>query len=273
MTPPAEDTTPPRGSDLPGLAEAVMLGIATATLYMIAAASQLGYQDQFGFTFLSVNVDSIAAVVQYFILPLVSGTIVAGLLALVTLHGRRISREANVSTAIERLLLFLPLTFLATFTLITEHPAWMYLARNTFIVLAAFVAASPQVIGPVMRWVRAEPSYFVAIRRPLLWGQAILGAVLLIFFSYDFGKANALQIGEVDICLLGDDDPGDRIVVQQTAEVFVCARVDWATKQVFADFTYARLDEDRNIGVRRVAFRPSAIGVRTPLENAPRSRR
>jgi len=265
MTPPAEDTPPSRGSELPGLAEAVMLGIATATLYMIAAASQLGYQDQFGFTFLSVNVDSIAAVVQFFILPLVSGMIVAGLLALVTLRGRRISRDANAAISIERLMLILPVTFLLNFTLITEHPAWLHIARNTFIVLAAYIASSPQLIGPVMRWLRAEPTHFVAIRRPLLWGQAILGAVLLIFFSYDFGRANALHIGEVDICLLSEDDPGNRIVVQQTAEVFVCARVDWATKQVFADFTYARLDEDRNIGVRRVVFTPSATGVRRPL--------
>ena len=110
MTPPAEETPPSRGSDLPGLAEAAMLGIATATLYMIAAASQLGYQDQFGFTFLSVNVDSIAAVVQFFILPLVSGMIVAGLLALVTLRGRRISRDANAAISIERLMLILPVT-------------------------------------------------------------------------------------------------------------------------------------------------------------------
>jgi transporter family protein len=47
------------------------------------------------------------------------------------------------------MLLILPLTFLATFTLITEHPAWLHIARNTFIVLAAFVVATGKWANPL----------------------------------------------------------------------------------------------------------------------------
>jgi len=251
-----------------GLAEAAMLGLATATLYMLSAAVQLGYQDQFGFTYLTANVEGIAATVQFFILPLVCGMILAGLLALGTLRGRRLASGGRSAVLIERLLLVLPFTFMLAFWFITESPAFLHVARNTLIVCAAYLGASPQVIGPIMRLLRAEPTQFRAVRRPLLWGQALLGAVLLIFFGYDFGKANALHIGEVDVCLLTDDDPGERVVVQQTADVFVCARVDWTTREIFAEFTYVKLDQDRSVRVKRVVFAPSAIGVRLPAPAA-----
>jgi hypothetical protein len=247
-----------------------MLGIATATLYMLSAATQLGFQDQFGFTYLTANIEGIAVTVQFFILPLICGMILAGLAALPTVRGRPLSSPGSLVTLLERLMLFLPLTFAAAFWLIIDSPSLLHVAVNTLIVLGAYVGISPQVIGPAMRWLQAEPSQFGAVRRPLLWGEAMLGAVLLIFFGYDFGRANALHIGEVDICLLSEEDAGDKVLVQQTADVFVCARVDWDTREIFADFTYVKLDQDRVMRVRRVAFIPSAIGVRKPLrETAP----
>lgn len=252
-----------------GLAEAAMLGIATATLYMLSAATQLGFQDQFGFTYLTANIEGIAATVQFFILPLVCGMILAGLLALPTMRARRMASPGSLAVLLERLMLVLPLTFAAAFWLITESPSLLHIARNTLIVLVAYIGLSPQLIGPAMRLLRAEPAQFAAVRRPLLWGQAMLGAVLLIFFGYDFGRANALHIGEVDICVLSDDGTGDQVLLQQTADVFVCARVDWETREIFADFTYVKLDQDRTMRVRRVAFTPSAIGVRMPLRAPP----
>jgi len=262
------DGAAPTGG-ISGLAEAAMLGVATATLYMLSAAVQLGFQDQFGFTYLTANIEGIAATVQFFILPLVCGMILAGLLALATVRGRRLTSPGSLATVLERLMLFLPLTFAAAFWLITESPSLLHIARNTLIVLGAYVGASPQLIGPVMRRLQAEPSQFVAVRRPLLWGQVLLGAVLLIFFGYDFGKTNALHIGEVDVCMLPEDDGGERVLLQQTADVFVCARVDWETREIFADFTYVKLDQDRVVRVRRVVFTPSAIGVRAPLRDEP----
>ncbi|MBK1662558.1 hypothetical protein E2C05_23560 [Paracraurococcus ruber] len=245
-----------------GIAEAAILGIGTATLYMVSAAAQLGYQDQFGFTYLTANVEGIAATVQFFILPLVCGLILSGLLALATLRAGRLAAPGGFTRLAERLMLPLPLAFAAAFWLITESPSFQHVARNTLIVLAAYWGASPILVGAAMRLLQAPPAQFAMARRPLLWGQALLGCVLLIFFSYDFGKANALHTGEVDVCEPNDDEAEDWILVQQTLDVFVCARVDWETRQVFAEFLYMKLDEDRTIRVRRIAFTPAAIGVR-----------
>ena len=68
--------------------------------------------------------------------------------------------------------------------------------------------------------------------------------------------------------MLSDDGTEDRVLLQQTADVFVCARVGWETREIFADFTYVKLDQDRTMRIRRVAFTPSAIGVRPPLRAA-----
>lgn len=234
--------------------EAIFSAGAAAFVYLYAMAYQYGYQEPFGFLYLSLGPEKIVETMRPVLLYFVAAgavALVAGSLMRVLL-GRRFG--------------FRVITF-----------GFLVLPVIIWVVLIWFIRVDRSQLGDVviltilyvlvdrlvLEGIGALLSYHTQpITQPVFrYFQIALAGLMLIIVGYDQGKFDALHMAEADLCPPIGNDKTDRILVQETADTMVCVAIDRHTASVFREITYFKLPDDGTPKVfKTIPFHPVRFG-------------
>jgi len=262
-----ESRRPARGDDgahatAALLREGIALALITVLLYLTAGAIAFGYQDQFGFTYLSLGLEDLVISSRAMILQLVLAP-----LALVLVWAILRAAIPKVSLSLTGLMfLALPLAIVFAFWLTTFRTVdLLHFNIDIYLTLVGYYALE------LIWWAahRGWPKFAKQIdteRVALRLIQACAGALSLLLLAFNLGVAEAE--GQTSFAFCPKDAVGvESVMVQMTDEVLVCAEVDVIKRLVYSRFRYVKIgdsgDESKLGGVvlETRTFSPRCIGV------------
>jgi hypothetical protein len=242
--------------------EGIVLAIITVLLYLTAGAMAFGYQDQFGFTYLSLGLEDLVILSREIVVQLALAP-----LALVLLWTLLRSATPRLSLSLtEMMFLGLPVAVLIAFTLTTFRSGdLLNFTSDVYLSLSGYYILELVWWATRLSWLKSL-RFLANERFGLRLIQAGAGALSLFLLAFNIGVAEAEQQTSYSFC--PKDAVGvESVMVQMTDEVLVCAEADVAKRLVFSRFRFAKIGEaDGGAKAAPVVlevrpFAPRCIGV------------
>jgi hypothetical protein len=233
--------------------EAGLLAGLTILLYLTAGAYQLGYQDQFDFTYISLGIEDLVGSSRTFLIPLVIAFTcsVTGALAASVVVKR--PRNTIFTLAVSAF----PIVLTLTLAIMYANPVDFWrVDRATWVFLGLFYVFEAAISVPAGRRWRARIGKRIAGIRTI---QGLVTTVLVVLLAYDMGVIEASHQRRYELC----STPGvTSVVVQVADDVIVCAEADLTAKLVYSRFFYLKIGEgEAPVSLRIIEFQPKQIGV------------
>lgn len=238
------------------LKDGLLFAFFTVMLYLVAGSYSFGYQDQFGFTYLSLGVEDLVissrAVVVQFVLAVLSVTFAW---AIFRISFSRLS-PSLAETMFSSFPVALICVFLSTgvrihdFDRVDPHSGW---------ILGAYYGL--ELLCVAIR--RRRPRLMHRLENHLGEVRVVqlgAGAFLVLLLAFDLGILSAVNQREFSFCPRKDN--ADWVEVQLTGDVVVCAEADIAKQLIYRRFHYVKLkDGPDSIIFETRSFVPRCIGV------------
>lgn len=240
--------------------ETAILAFITGLIYTIAGSYQLGYQDQFGFTYISLGIEDIIAILREFLIPILVGGCVALIISFVIMFFRQTSTNSRL---INVFLLLLPLSFCLVFYISFGRGDHLSLVdKEVYWLLAAYYLLDPVIWGLISKWFRS--SVFAVPRDYYFrFAQAAVASLLLTVISYSIGVIDARNIRNATRC--PDFNGKGSILVQMTKDLAICAETDFDKKTVHQNILYFKIPDNGSSQLfHSIIFHPDFIA---PAEN------
>jgi hypothetical protein len=241
-----------------GLSEAVLLAFATAVVYLAAGSYQMGYQDTFGFTYLSIGVEDLTWTFKSFVIPIAIAVVFVLIFALLfRLVAGLFSFPVSVVWAAFPLF---PLAAIVSLWIFYPQNIFLLVSRESIYLLILYYVIDPLVLR-LLSWRFFQLRQARPTADHLHVGQVIVASMLFVAFAYDSGRREAICPDYVEICANMVAGEPARLQVQRVGDLAVCAKVDWEKKWVYADFIYAKIDPKKPAQFLKKKFDPQCIGV------------
>jgi hypothetical protein len=236
--------------------EAILSAGAAAFIYLYAMAYQYGYQEPFGFLYLSLGPEKIVETVRPVLLYFVSAGVIALILSSLT---RALLPGGYAFRVITSAFLVVPI-------IIWIGVLWFIRVdldggRDLLLLTALYFLVDRL----LLEWIR---EWFGRYTQPLTtptfrYVQIVIAGLMLVFIGYDQGKFDVLHMAEADLCPHPANDRRDRIVAQETADTVVCVAIDRNTATVFREVAYFKFPDDGTPKIfTTIAFHPATFGVK-----------
>ncbi|HZH10643.1 MAG TPA: hypothetical protein VEZ24_09765 [Microvirga sp.] len=235
--------------------EAVFLGLATAVVYMMTSTYQYGFQSQYGLTYLSVGIEDITWTVRIFIVPTIVS--VAGSILAAAIRVHLIPRPL---TSIQSyFFIYLPIiAFLAAFFMINQN-ILKSVSWELYLLVGVYYSLDPILIGAITdRLGRASDKSSVTSHLRAL--QISAASLILIVFSYDCGRRDALNKEWYEVCVVKGETEF-RVALHKVGDLAICAKANWEKEIIYADFGFIKIDADKPVVFKATIFRPQMIGI------------
>ncbi|MEG3126132.1 hypothetical protein U1738_19680 [Sphingomonas sp. GB1N7] len=238
------------------LKEGLSLALVTVLLYLTAGAYSFGYQDQFGFTYLSLGVEDLVVTSRpmmiQFVLSVLSVTLAWAIF-------RGLVRRYAPSL-VGTMYLLLPITLvvallissinLQDFSRLDHQTFWMLFGYYSFEILRLAIIRG----YPIPMRQLAD---HLAQLRIIQMGT---GAFLFLLLAFDLGVVDAIKQQSFDFCPRKDN--ADWVVVQLAGDIIVCAEADIGNKLIYRRFHYLKIkDGPDSIILENKGFAPRCIGM------------
>jgi hypothetical protein len=220
------------------LNETIAIAFCSALTAAVAAAYQFGFQDPFGFTYISLGIEDIEAAMRDFLLPIVGAIAVALVIGYILASSIRLSESRYISDIL--FLLLPPAISIAFWIQMGDLSILNYLDASIPWILPAYYLLDISIWRALAKFLKGRMkvpevgSYFRV-------AQVALCSVLVVAISYTHGRRDAYNIDYPTVC--PSFGGSNFVLVQMTGSMAVCARADFEKSKVYQDVYYAQIPD------------------------------
>jgi hypothetical protein len=178
------------------LTETVAIAFVTGLIYIMAGAYQLGYQDQFGFTYISLGIEDISEIMRNLLVPLVIALAATMSLSYILMLLIK-TEESNRLTSV---------MFLIAPVSVGSMCYWCYgrdrlnlIDVETYWLILAYYLLDVSIWKAVYRLSRPSP-FRVPLDLHFRIVQVGVFSLFLVVLTYDVGVINALNLEKIEQC-------------------------------------------------------------------------
>ena len=242
------------------LTETVVLAYGTLLIYVTAGAYQLGYQDKFGLTYLSLGVEDLIDIMREFIeflVIIISMTIAASFVIMLV---RKTSRESQLSSVV---FLIAPISCSTMFYWsFGRHGRLVSIDPTTYWLVLAYYVLDVSIWSWLFR-VSGSTEFQVPVKLYFRSLQVGVASLALTLITYSVGVIDALNKPEFEKCPIFQDKQS--VLIQRTNDLAICAETDFSIKTIYANFFYFKVPASGSPQYfETVTFHPDQVGQRKP---------
>lgn len=248
------------------LSETVAIAFATGLIYVMAGAYQLGYQDQFGFTYMSLGIEDIIEIMRRFLVPLLIGLSATMFFSYIFMLLTKTKQNSRLTSV---MFLLAPVCVCGVFYWRFGYDHLYLIDKEMYWLILAYYLLDVSIWKALYRLshstvFRVPPDLHFRII------QVATFSLFLVVLSYNIGIIYALTLEQME--KFPDVDGKQSVLVQRTNDITICAEVDFSKKIVYSNFVYFKLPSNgMPKSFRLVSFHPTQVGALIdagPLNNA-----
>jgi hypothetical protein len=230
-TPERLDTKERRGF----LGETVAIAFVTGLIYVMAGAYQQGFQDAFGFTYISLDIKDVVEALRRLLIPLLialSGTIFISYVFMLFIK----TNENNRLTS--AMFLIAPVSVCAIFYWWYGVGHLDYVDAEIYWLLGAYYIMDVSIWRALYRL--SHSSLFqVPLDLHFRIIQVAIFSLFLVVLTYSVGEIVARTLDVIERC--PDFDGKASVLVDRTNDIAVCAQADFEKRLLNNNFFYFKL--------------------------------
>ncbi len=238
------------------LTETVAIAFVTGLIYVMAGAYQQGYQESFGFTYMSLDITDVVDVLRKLLVPLLlalAATIFASYIFMLFIK----TSENNQLTSV--MFLIAPGCVCAIFYWWYARGRLDLINTEVYLLILAYYILDVSIWKALYRLSRSE-TFRVPLDLHFRIVQIAIFSIFLVVLTFNIGVINARTLDDMEQC--PDFDGKQSVLVERTNDLAICARTDFEQRIVYASFFYFKLPSNGTPkSFQVVSFHPDQIGV------------